>query len=843
LCLRESHGPSMGCLIYRVLSMTCAILLFRVVVEGDTTASAAGSCSPSIVDLFHPRLALKCHVYIDTSATIDISVPSLVSDNITAGSLNLVISIASVPVPLPDVVVYQDPTDFGDVIFGVALDGFPIVSPIHNGRDVVESLEFPIDGCGGSYGPVDVGVGVGVQHMYHYRTIPTCIIFTEDFVANQMRQKKISDVHELLDVYDTMSTPSIIGFSTQGYPIYSPFQSNGLLVSGLDTCGGKLHVNSTYAYYLQPTFPYIIGCLGPGVSASASSVPGAVTSSTLRCPGGYVISEGGCVPCPAGRYSSTASRLLPCNMIAPVGRYAPPGSTKAIKCPGGRYGISQGLSSPECSGSCSSGFFCPTGSIKKGEFPCLNSTIYCPAGSAAPVKVDDGFYSISEGGDGTLKTGQTMCSPGWYCYGGLRKPCPAGVFANESGLMYKNCSGICPLGHYCLEGQVEPVECPAGRYGASLGLSSSECSGLCSPGYWCAAGSTSPTENICAPGIFAPEGGLTSKECNPRCELGGGPNGTSPHGTQFCEHRKCDAGYICGAGSTSSQQQQCGDPNVFCGAGSVIPQPVAIGFYSTGPVSAPGALQNPADETTRTGEQLCEPGYYCTMGIKYICPASTYGSTFGLTSSSCSGYCREGYTCPVGSTSATQVPCGLDQSVYCPFASSQNVIIPPGFYATLNGTITTRSSYLSCPPGYFCPGDGSKQLCPAGRYSAFGSSTSSCDGLSDPGYYTLAGSTSSTQNICPPGRFGTKGSSSAYCTGACLKGYFCPAGSSSPFQNECGGQDVYCPHGSGAPIPVDIGFYSVGQNVTTRFAQSRCEKNAVPAGASPVALCPDTTVL
>jgi len=104
--------------------------------------------------------------------------------------------------------------------------------------------------------------------------------------------------------------------------------------------------------------------------------------------------------------------------------------------------------------------------------------------------------------------------------------------------------------------------------------------------------------------------------------------------------------------------------------------------------------------------------------------------------------------------------------------------------------------------------------CPAGQYgstSLLGSDT--CTGPCSPGHYCLAGSTSPTQNICPPGRFGRQPAlGSPECSGQCDAGYYCPddGRSMNATRYPCGGSHVYCPHGSGAPIPVSPGFYSVG---------------------------------
>lgn len=340
---------------------------------------------------------------------------------------------------------------------------------------------------------------------------------------------------------------------------------------------------------------------------------------------------------------------------------------------------------------------------------------------------------------------------------------------------------------------------------------------------------------------FGTEAGLGTATCNPLCEPAGAPNSTDSAGTKFCEARFCTAGYFCPAASTSATQNECGDASVFCPPSSAVPTPVSDGYYTVGPLSQPFEMQNPLDATVRTSQQQCEPGYYCIKGVKYECAPGSFGSTYGLTSSACSGLCSAGYICSAASPSSVQMPCGLGPEVYCPVGSYAAQVVPDGYYST-NGTSTTRSAISPCPKGTWCSG-GVKRLCAAGRYSAFGSSTVECDGLCEAGFYCLEGSSDPKQHSCPPGRYGKLGMTSAACAGACLRGYYCPSNSTLPWQNECGGEFFYCPPGSGSPIPVSRGYYSTGGNSTTRFAQAYCDVGPYN-GAPPFGdICPSTTVV
>ena len=41
---------------------------------------------------------------------------------------------------------------------------------------------------------------------------------------------------------------------------------------------------------------------------------------------------------------------------------------------------------------------------------------------------------------------------------------------------------------------------------------------------------------------------------------------------------------------------------------------------------------------------------------------------------------------------------------------------------------------IECPPGYYCPGDGKRYLCPSGTYADIpGSTSEQCQGLCDHG--------------------------------------------------------------------------------------------------------------
>ena len=92
---------------------------------------------------------------------------------------------------------------------------------------------------------------------------------------------------------DTSTYGEIIGLTKDGHLIYGPYNSNGELRScdEHDICNGTF-IDGNYVYVSTTTFPYILGCFGPGpqqdyaASCTSSTCPtsslsGAVMLSTL----------------------------------------------------------------------------------------------------------------------------------------------------------------------------------------------------------------------------------------------------------------------------------------------------------------------------------------------------------------------------------------------------------------------------------------------------------------------------------------------------------------------------------------------------------------------------------
>jgi hypothetical protein len=155
----------------------------------------------------------------------------------------------------------QDPLFFP--IVGFALNGIPFMSPlaapvhldpVFPGHTKTGQTGEPekLDGCIGH--PQGAGV-------YHYHMMPPCL-FGSDSEGDTPLQK--AGDPRTLGLAGFEKKLTVIGFAMDGFPVYGPYDDSGSLHTGLDNCNGKFDAAGDYGYYSTTTFPYHIGCFGPG---------------------------------------------------------------------------------------------------------------------------------------------------------------------------------------------------------------------------------------------------------------------------------------------------------------------------------------------------------------------------------------------------------------------------------------------------------------------------------------------------------------------------------------------------------------------------------------------------
>lgn len=177
--------------------------------------------------------------------------------------------------------------------------------------------------------------------------------------------------------------------------------------------------------------------------------PGSYTPFDFPCPNSpkYYCPTGSTHPIPTGEgyYAVNSTRETTgggytAQEICPPGSYCIDGIREL--CPAGRYGTSVQMINSSCSGICRAGFYCPKGSTISSQIQCTAANIYCPEGSAEPLIVSLGYYTI-----GSTSNYSYSFSTGEKVDYQLESM----IDGNSKLLQRANAAQvICPKGSYCL---------------------------------------------------------------------------------------------------------------------------------------------------------------------------------------------------------------------------------------------------------------------------------------------------------------------------------------------------------------------------------------------------------
>lgn len=145
---------------------------------------------------------------------------------------------------------------------GTAINGVVFFNPFEaGGMNAVEGYsEVWLDSCCGH--PQRSGV-------YHYHKYPSCV------------KSPFKD--------DGKQHSPVIGFAWDGYPVYGPYESSGVMArdlkgdQALDVCNGHEDAQRGYHYHVTPgRFPYIIGGYAGMVERSNLHGPGRLQAGAIR---------------------------------------------------------------------------------------------------------------------------------------------------------------------------------------------------------------------------------------------------------------------------------------------------------------------------------------------------------------------------------------------------------------------------------------------------------------------------------------------------------------------------------------------------------------------------------
>ena len=328
---------------------------------------------------------------------------------------------------------------------------------------------------------------------------------------------------------------------------------------------------------------------------------------------------------------------------------------------------------------CFDGFFCPRGSTSpEGSGPCP-SGYYCPSQQLA-VKCDVGHYCPGVGNVEPL-----TCYPGTYARFEAQTRCTR-----------------CEKGHICPGwGRENPILCPVGFVCDSTGLSSPFT--FCPEGYFCEEGTSTrnpsglgKTPKPCPPGIFCLGGVAHNITINwlPNQEEGS----IAP--------QLCPEGHFCQEASSSPKGSGACFQGHYCPPGSHYPVEVPVGSFSRNEGSIVPSLCFPGTYSpikASTGCRICPAGFTCQGYGTYvprICKSGTYRSLADSIT------CKH---CPSGTFSPFRGATDIGQCFPCPL----------GRVCGLAGMTDLHMS-TPCPGGHVCGMGTDKRTqydhkCPAGK--------------------------------------------------------------------------------------------------------------------------------
>lgn len=285
--------------------------------------------------------------------------------------------------------------------------------------------------------------------------------------------------------------------------------------------------------------------------------------------------------------------------------------------------------------------------------------------------------------------------------------CPNNTFSLPGASSASQC--VCPANAE-VQGGASNCSCRSGYFmvpNATAPLNARWQCNLCPPNLMSPPGSTDVAQCVCIPGFY-PTNPLVSLQVCSLCP----ENMYCPFRTRF--PIACPAGTLSAAGAVDTCPIPC-PPGFYCpGNTSVLPCPP--GSYSTG-----GAKQ---------ACTLCEPGYFCNTTLTnevcprgFFCPPGTVEpvpctiSTYSMGGASQCTVCEGGYYCP---TVFGRIQCPILHQ--CPVASTAPLPCEEGLYSCVGSTVCA----IQCPPGGFCPGNGTVQSCPLGTFSTGGAGAAGC---------------------------------------------------------------------------------------------------------------------
>eukprot|EP01062_Namystynia_karyoxenos_P081500 TRINITY_DN8978_c0_g2_i1.p1 TRINITY_DN8978_c0_g2~~TRINITY_DN8978_c0_g2_i1.p1 ORF type:complete len:1061 (+),score=245.94 TRINITY_DN8978_c0_g2_i1:84-3185(+) len=107
--------------------------------------------------------------------------------------------------------------------------------------------------------------------VFHYHVLPPCLYSTTIAAEGNQPLRNDDAKTRALQGYSGSDGLRVIGIAKDGNVVFGPYNADGTLITGVDVCNGRHLTFSNiagggthYSYVATSTFPYFVGCFGPG---------------------------------------------------------------------------------------------------------------------------------------------------------------------------------------------------------------------------------------------------------------------------------------------------------------------------------------------------------------------------------------------------------------------------------------------------------------------------------------------------------------------------------------------------------------------------------------------------
>jgi len=486
-----------------------------------------------------------------------------------------------------------------------------------------------------------------------------------------------------------------------------------------------------------------------------------------------------------------------------------------------------------------------------------------------------------------FSSGVSIAKPYVDTYNSTNDTCRYGLLLGSS---FKGIGDICPKGHYCLAGAVQPTPCAPGSYNNDVGQS--VCT-ICPPGYYCPEGTSHFANYSCPTGHYCLRN--TTERYQYPCPEGSFNDQTNQIDSTAC--LPCTQGHFCAGTGNSHTDGECAE-GWYCSGSATSEKPTTNGGRCLAGSYCPNGTAIPleCDAGKYCGyDELSTPSGNCSAGFYCIKNSTTATPTDGIVGDECpvGSYCPEGTLGPVACKPGSFLSSKRAQAEsYCQpctagkFCNDSGLEFPvgdclPGYYCPSGQNSATA---FECTKGHFCEGGkGYEENCPSGTYqdeknqhdckvcpagyfcnATFGPVVNYVPNACPPGYYCSNGTKHSEESPCPIGTFNnitgrTRPEECTQCLGGfycgqpglvyprtmCGAGYFCKSGAKTSTPEEGGNANIcplghFCPEGTDEPEKCPEGTLGMVTKLEKESECSECPEGkycGIPGGYNTTTLC------